>query len=256
MSINFYDKFMEKEKKLSKKSLLKDEDIYSKYDKWMKVVLRRAKEVGKIELPISALIIDEKGRCIGRGTNKRQLNKDPLGHAELIALRQAALIKGDWRFNDCMLVVNLEPCQMCSGALVQARMGKVVFGAKDSKRGGLGGSIDLSTHKSAHHKMEIISGIYPVSLPGHTPGHSGFRIDDGNTSFVQMGDVLHTPNLQLADPNISVLFDIDVEQGLKSRKQAFDMVCNDRIICSGGHILEPKFGYLDKFGNGYKYVAI
>ncbi len=71
-----------------------------------------------------------------------------------------------------------------------------------------------------------------------------------------MGDVLHTPNLQLADPNMSVLFDIDVEQGLKSRKHAFDMVCNDRIICSGGHILEPKFGYLDKFGNGYKYVAI
>ena len=71
-----------------------------------------------------------------------------------------------------------------------------------------------------------------------------------------MGDVLHTPNLQLSDPNISVLFDIDVEQGLKSRKKAFDMVCNDRIICSGGHILEPKFGYLDKFGNGYKYVAI
>jgi glyoxylase-like metal-dependent hydrolase (beta-lactamase superfamily II) len=103
---------------------------------------------------------------------------------------------------------------------------------------------------------KIISGIYPVPLPGHTPGHSGFRIDDGNTSFVQMGDVLHTPNLQLADPNISVLFDIDVEQGLKSRKHAFDMVCNDRIICSGGHILEPKFGYLDKFGNGYKYVAI
>ena len=82
------------------------------------------------------------------------------------------------------------------------------------------------------------------------------RIDDGNASFVQMGDVLHTPNLQLADPNISVLFDIDVEQGLKSRKHAFDMVCNDRIICSGGHILEPKFVYLDKFGNGYKYVAI
>ena len=103
---------------------------------------------------------------------------------------------------------------------------------------------------------EIISGIYPVPLPGHTPGHSGFRIDDSNTSFVQMGDVLHTPNLQLADPNISVLFDIDVEQGLKSRKHAFDMVCNDSIICSGGHILEPKFGYLDKFGNGYKYVAI
>ena len=70
-----------------------------------------------------------------------------------------------------------------------------------------------------------------------------------------MGDVLHTPNLQLADPNISVLFDIDVEQGLKSRKHAFDMVCNDRKFVRG-HILEPKFGYLDKFGNGYKHVNL
>ena len=110
--------------------------------------------------------------------------------------------------------------------------------------------------KTIKTNQEIISGVFPVPLPGHTPGHSGFRIEDRNISFVQMGDVLHTPNLQLSDPNISVLFDIDVEQGLKSRKKAFDMVCNDRIICSGGHILEPKFGYLDKFGNGYKYVAI
>ena len=110
--------------------------------------------------------------------------------------------------------------------------------------------------KTIKTNQEIISGVFPVPLPGHTPGHSGFRIDDDNISFVQMGDVLHTPNLQLSDPNISVLFDIDVEQGLKSRKKAFDMVCNDRIICSGGHILEPKFGYLDKFGSGYKYVAI
>ena len=110
--------------------------------------------------------------------------------------------------------------------------------------------------KTIKTNQEIISGVFPVPLPGHTPGHSGFRIDDDNISFVQMGDVLHTPNLQLSDPNISVLFDIDVEQGLKSRKKAFDMVCNDGIICSGGHILEPKFGYLDKFGSGYKYVAI
>ena len=110
--------------------------------------------------------------------------------------------------------------------------------------------------KTIKTNQEIISGVFPVPLPGHTPGHSGFRIDDDSISFVQMGDVLHTPNLQLSDPNISVLFDIDVEQGLKSRKEAFDMVCNDRIICSGGHILEPKFGYLDKFGNGYKYVSI
>ena len=96
--------------------------------------------------------------------------------------------------------------------------------------------------------QEIISGVYTVALPGHTPGHSGFRIDDKNTSFVQMGDVLLAPNLQFADPNISVLFDVDLENGMKSRKKVFDMVCTDRIICSGGHMLEPKFGYLDRMG--------
>ena len=130
-----------------------------KYIKWMKSILRRSDIVGETELPITALIIDERGRCIGRGSNKRETNNDPLGHAELIALRQAAWIKNDWRFNECSIIVNLEPCTMCAAALVQARMGKVIFGAQDSKRGGFGGTIDLSKHESAHHKMKIIGGV-------------------------------------------------------------------------------------------------
>ena len=132
---------------------------YLDYIKWMKSILRRSDEVGKVELPITAFIIDEKGRCIGRGSNKRETNNDPLGHAELIALRQAAWIKNDWRFNKCSMIINLEPCTMCAAALVQARMGKVIYGAGDDKRGGLGGTIDLSKHKSAHHKMEVVRGI-------------------------------------------------------------------------------------------------
>ena len=151
---------MKRIKKVEKNSNHTNVKISSKYIEWMKVVSRRAVEVGEFEVPISALIIDEKGRCIGRGINKRQLNKDPLGHAELIALKQASLIKGDWRFNECVMIVNLEPCTMCAGALIQARMGKVIYSASDYKRGGLGGTIDLSKHKSAHHKMEIIKGIY------------------------------------------------------------------------------------------------
>ena len=132
---------------------------YSKYSRWMSSVLRRSEEIGKVELPISSIILDERGRCIGRGVNKRNINNDPLGHAEIMALRQASLIKNDWRFNDCIIITNLEPCTMCASALIQARMGKVIFGAYDKKRGGLGGSIDLSTHKSSHHKMEILGGI-------------------------------------------------------------------------------------------------
>ena len=129
------------------------------YKNWMKLILRRSELTGKRELPITAVIIDEKGRCIGRGSNNREINKDPLGHAELIALRQASLIKNDWRFNNCTIIVNLEPCTMCAAALVQARMGKVIYGAQDKKRGGFGGTIDLSIHKSAHHKMEIYGGV-------------------------------------------------------------------------------------------------
>ena len=129
------------------------------YIKWMKSILRRSDEVGKKELPITAYIIDEKGRCIGRGSNKRETNNDPLGHAELIALRQAAWIKDDWRFNECSIIINLEPCTMCAAALIQARMGQVIYGAEDNKRGGFGGTIDLSKHKSAHHKMNVIKGL-------------------------------------------------------------------------------------------------
>ena len=129
------------------------------YIKWMKYILRRAEEVGMVELPITAVIIDENGRCIGRGSNKREMNNDPLGHAELIALRQAAWIKNDWRFNECSIIINLEPCTMCAAALVQARMGQVIYGAEDCKRGGFGGTIDLSKHNSAHHKMNVVGGI-------------------------------------------------------------------------------------------------
>ena len=130
-----------------------------KYSRWMNSILRRSEEIGKVELPICSIILDERGRCIGRGVNRRNINNDPLGHAEIMALGQASLIKNHWRFNECIIITNLEPCTMCASALIQARMGKVVFGAYDRKRGGLGGSIDLSKHKSSQHKMEIVGGI-------------------------------------------------------------------------------------------------
>ena len=98
----------------------KKEKNISKYSKWMNSILRRSEEIGNIELPICSIILDERGRCIGRGVNKRNINKDPLGHAEIMALRQASLIKNDWRFNECIIITNLEPCTMCASALIQA----------------------------------------------------------------------------------------------------------------------------------------
>ena len=124
----------------SKKEEQKDTNFLN-YTKWMNLILRRSEEIGKVELPICSIILDERGRCIGRGVNKRNINKDPLGHAEIMALKQASLIKSDWRFNECTIITNLEPCTMCSSALIQARMGKVIFGAYDKKRGGLGLSL-------------------------------------------------------------------------------------------------------------------
>ncbi len=100
---------------------------------------------------------------------------------------------------------------------------------------------------------EIINNVYPVSLPGHTPGHAGFRVDESNNTFMHLGDILHTPNLQLADPNISLVFDVDMEEGLKTRTRLFDMVSNEKILCSGGHMLMPKFGYIERSGLGYKF---
>ena len=143
-------------KNLSKPtSLSQQEKIY-----WMKRLLSRATLVGeKGEVPIAAVILDNKGRCIGYGGNRRETMKDPLGHAELVALRQASWINNDWRFNNCTLIVNLEPCPMCAGALIQARMGRIIYGSEDPKRGALGGTINLAEHKSAHHNMLVEGGI-------------------------------------------------------------------------------------------------
>ena len=126
----------------------------------MRRLLTRAADIGTLgEIPVAAVILNKKGHCIGYGINRREKTKDPLGHAELIALRQASWIKGDWRFNDCTLIVTLEPCPMCAGALIQARMGHVIFGATDKKRGALGGTLNLADHKSSHHKMTVKSGV-------------------------------------------------------------------------------------------------
>ena len=126
----------------------------------MGLLLRRAEAIGERgEVPVSALVLDGHGRCIGFGGNTREQDQDPLGHAELVAIRQATRLRGDWRLNDCTLLVTLEPCPMCAGALVQARVGQVIYAAGDPKRGAMGGTIDLSQHKSAHHHMKVIGGV-------------------------------------------------------------------------------------------------
>ncbi len=127
---------------------------------WMARLLRCGERAGQIgEIPVAAVVLDGHGRCVGWGSNRRHHHNDPLGHAELSALSQAARLRRDWRFNDCTLLVTLEPCPMCAGALIQARMGRVVFAAPDPKRGALGGCLDLAASPSAHHAMEVVGGV-------------------------------------------------------------------------------------------------
>ena len=127
---------------------------------WIERLLRFASRVGRMgEIPVAAVVLDPAGRALGWGSNRRHRDQDPLGHAELVALRQAACLRRDWRFNDCTLLVTLEPCPMCAGALIQARVGRVVYAAVDPKRGALGGCLDLARDPSAHHHMAVQGGV-------------------------------------------------------------------------------------------------
>ena len=102
---------------------------------------------------------------------------------------------------------------------------------------------------------DIIPGVTSVSIPGHTPGHSGFRVDEGSETLIQMGDILHVPNLQLENPSISTVFDVDSAAALKSRKEILDMVSTDRLLCTSGHMIQPKFGYIEKSGGSYRIAG-
>ena len=111
------------------------------------------------DVPVGAVIVDDKGEIIARGRNERELSKDPTAHAEILAIREAAEALGDWRLNGLTLVVTLEPCVMCAGAIQAARIDKVVFGAWDEKVGASGSLYDLVRDKRLGTEIEVISGV-------------------------------------------------------------------------------------------------
>ena len=111
------------------------------------------------DVPVGAVVIDAGGNIIGRGFNTREVTHNPLGHAEVNALNDAAKNLGSWRLDDCTLVVTLEPCTMCAGAIVQSRIGRVVFGAFDEKAGAVGSLWDVVRDSRLPHRPEVISGV-------------------------------------------------------------------------------------------------
>jgi tRNA(adenine34) deaminase len=111
------------------------------------------------ETPVGCVVLDPEGRIIGRGNNRRQMDRDPVAHAEIFALREAAQVRGDWRLTGCTLVVTLEPCPMCAGAIVNARISRLVYGASDPKAGAVRTLYRICDDPRLNHRAEVISGI-------------------------------------------------------------------------------------------------
>ncbi|MHC5794944.1 nucleoside deaminase [Lacisediminihabitans sp. FW035] len=111
------------------------------------------------DVPVAALVLDASGTVIGAGRNERELRKDPTAHAEILALQAAAAATGDWHLTDTTLVVTLEPCAMCAGAILAARVPVVVFGAWDAKAGAAGSVYDLLRDRRMPHRVEVYAGV-------------------------------------------------------------------------------------------------
>lgn len=111
------------------------------------------------DVPVGALIVDSENNIIATGYNEREAHQDPTAHAEIVAIRRAAQKLGTWRLAECKLVVTLEPCAMCAGAIAQSRIETLVFGAWDEKAGAVGSVWDVLRDPRAIHKMEVIGGV-------------------------------------------------------------------------------------------------
>lgn len=126
----------------------------------MKRALALATEAAAADdVPVGAVVLAPDGTVVGEGRNRREADGDPTAHAEVLALRAAAQSRGTWRLEDCTLVVTLEPCTMCAGAIVLARIPRVVFGAWDPKAGAAGSIRDVLRDSRLNHRVEVIAGV-------------------------------------------------------------------------------------------------
>ena len=127
---------------------------------WMRLALAEAEQAPATrDVPVGAIVVDRDGVVIAARRNERELTGDPTAHAEVLALRDAAEASGDWRLTGCTLVVTLEPCVMCAGAIVAARVPTVVFGAWDDKAGAAGSLYDVLRDRRLNHQVEVFPGV-------------------------------------------------------------------------------------------------
>lgn len=125
----------------------------------MKIALSLAREAGENgEIPVGAIVVVN-GEIVAQGRNEKEMRSDATAHAEILALQRASKKVGHWRLSDATMYVTLEPCSMCAGAMVQARLGKLVFGAYDLKAGAAGSVVDLLDHPAFNHRVIVKSGV-------------------------------------------------------------------------------------------------
>ncbi|EOD00541.1 tRNA adenosine(34) deaminase TadA [Caldisalinibacter kiritimatiensis] len=126
---------------------------------FMKLALKEAKKAYNIdEVPIGAVIVKD-GKIISTGYNLRESSKDPIAHAEIIAIRKASEVLGGWRLIGCTMYVTIEPCPMCAGAIINSRIDRLVIGAKDPKMGACGSVIDIIQNPKFNHKVDVTWGV-------------------------------------------------------------------------------------------------
>ena len=126
---------------------------------WMELALEQASLAAQAgEVPVGALVIRD-GEIIGRGHNRNLLDNDPSAHAEIVALREAAARTGNHRLSGCVMFATIEPCSMCAGALIHARIARLVYGAKDVKAGAAGSVLEVLNHPRLNHKMDVTAGV-------------------------------------------------------------------------------------------------
>lgn len=132
------------------------------HEAWMRLAIAEAHAATAArtaDVPVGAVLVGPDGDVLATGRNERELHADPTAHAEIVAMRAAAAARGDWHLDDCTLVVTLEPCPMCAGAILAARIPRVVFGAWDEKAGAAGSVLDVLRERRLPQRSEVVAGV-------------------------------------------------------------------------------------------------
>lgn len=137
-----------------------DAPEYLLHRQWMKKAIALAQTAGDAgEVPVGAVIVDDGGRLIAEAANRKERDRDPTAHAEILAIRTASKVLGDWHLNQCTLYVTLEPCPMCAGAIVLARLKLLVYGANDPKTGAIRTVANIPDSACSNHRLSVLAGI-------------------------------------------------------------------------------------------------